>query len=272
VKDQVYELARGFSKESHGSSTYGQDQTFIKGEKSDEYVPLTFVKKNIKDIEGVRALQAKGFVYSSADYLESDEFAAWYKKQFNKKLSLKLKKGMGVLHYPEELTIYAAIESIVKVYDVLRSSKVINNGKNLPVQLGEWYAKCVFGLRQMKSSSQRGFDFYDSNNKRVEVVVNWSDRSSPKGIKVKKSLVDMSDFCIVIYMADNFMIRDILMLDSDFINRKLSGKGHTVFLKDINVANYFFSVSSKQFGSVVNKNFLMKFSSPSFAMKLEDRF
>lgn len=271
MKEKIYELATEFSAETHGSSDYGQDEVFVMGDSINRYVPLRYISKKISEIKDQDDLKERGFVYSSADFLDNDEFADWYKEQFNKKLTLKAKKGIGILHYPDELAIHSAIEKIVETYGVLRNKNVINNGKNLPVQLGEWYGKCVFGLKQVKSSSQRGFDFYSSENQRVEVVVNWNDRSSPKGVKLKKSLVDMSDYCIIIYMNTQFMIRDILLLDSDFILRKFAGKGHTVFLKDNMVSSYFFSVSDKHFNKVVNKNFLMKFSATNFAMKLDGR-
>ena len=48
----------------------------------------------------------------------------------------------------------------------------------------------------------------------------------------------------------NFKIREICILDSDFIIRKISGKGHTIFLKDVDIAQYFFSKSSKHIGKV----------------------
>ena len=56
--------------------------------------------------------------------------------------------------------------------------------------------------------------------------MHWSDASSPKGVKVKKSLVDLSDYLIVVYIANNFMIRELCFLDSSFVPRKFSGKGH----------------------------------------------
>ena len=57
----------------------------------------------------------------------------------------------------------------------MRKEQIILNGKNLPIQLGEWYAKNIFGLRQEKSSSQRGFDFYLGEN-RIEVKNNFGIR------------------------------------------------------------------------------------------------
>ncbi|EQC52235.1 hypothetical protein M901_1149, partial [Bacteriovorax sp. DB6_IX] len=38
--------------------------------------------------------------------------------------------------------IFDAIETVNNSYEVLRSQKILFNGKKLPVQLGEWYAKC----------------------------------------------------------------------------------------------------------------------------------
>ena len=78
-------------------------------------------------------------------------------------------------------------------------------------------------------------------------------------------------FCIIIYIAKNFTIRDILFLDSEFILRKFDTKGHTIFLKDQDVASYFFSRSDKHFDKVVNKMALLKFATPALAIKLEDR-
>jgi hypothetical protein len=109
------------------------------------------------------------------------------------------------------------------------------------------------------------------NGKVVEVKVHWHDSTSPKGVKIKKSLAELSDYCIIMYVAKNFTIRDILFLDSEFILRKFDTKGHTIFLKDQDVASYFFSKSDKHFDKVVNKTALLKFASPTLALKLEDR-
>ena len=127
------------------------------------------------------------------------------------------------------------IEIVNKCYEILGQQQILLNGKNLPTQLGEWYAKCIFGLKQVKSTSQRGFDFVAQDGKRVEVQVEWSDVSSPKGVKIKKTLVDLSDYCIIIYVAKNFMIREVCFLDSEYVSRKFSNKGHTLFLKDTDV-------------------------------------
>jgi hypothetical protein len=200
------------------------------------------------------------------------EFKTWFKNKFGKKLTLKASKSMGILHFPDQKRIFDAVEEVNKMFDILRKTFVIMNNKNLPVQLGEWYAKTIFGLKQAKSSSQRGFDFVNDDGKKIEVKAQWGDKSSPKGVRIKKSLLELSDICIVIYVAKNFMIRDVLYLDSDFVLRKYAGKGHAVYLKDSDVGSYFFSKSNKHLNKVVNQSALMRFSSPGFAMKLAGRF
>jgi len=49
------------------------------------------------------------------------------------------------------------------------------------------------------------------------------------------------------YVSKNFMIREMLLLDSDFVMRKFAAKGHTIFLKDSDIASYFFSRSNKHY-------------------------
>ena len=66
------------------------------------------------------------------------------------------------------------------------------------------------------------------------------------------------------------MIREICFLDSNFIMRKFSGKGHTIFLKDIDIIDYFLSKSNKHQNKVINKSALMKFATPTFAMRLSE--
>jgi enoyl-[acyl-carrier-protein] reductase (NADH) len=107
--------------------------------------------------------------------------------------------------------------------------------------------------------------------KRVEIQVEWSDASSPKGVKIKKTLVDLSDYCIIIYVAKNFMIREVCFLDSEYISRKFSNKGHTIFLKDSDVSSYFFSKSSKHFDKIINPITFLKYASPNLAMKLSEK-
>jgi hypothetical protein len=271
LKDKVYEMARKFSGSTHGSSDYDKDSLFVRGSSDREYVPYSYLQKELPEVDSINKLKGEGFVYSSYDFLEVNEFDHWYQGQFNNLLSSKVMKNIGILHLPDQKAIFDTVEVVHQTFQILKDHKVLMNGKNLPIQLGEWYSKIIFGLHQIKSSSQRGFDFKTEEGKVVEVKVHWHDSTSPKGVKIKKSLAELSDYCIIMYVAKNFTIRDVLFLDSEFILRKFDTKGHTIFLKDQDVAGYFFSKSEKHFDKVVNKTALLKFASPTLAMKLEDR-
>lgn len=271
LKEKLYEIIAKFSGSTHGSSDYDKDQIFIKGERDDEFVPFSYVTKEDPSITKISQLKSEGFVFSSIDFLELATFDHWFQKQFNKKLPVKNRKNIGVLHYPDQKSIFDTVEIVHQTFQILKDHKVLVNGKNLPIQLGEWYSKIIFGLHQIKSFSQRGFDFKTEEGKLVEVKVHWHDATSPKGVKIKKSLAELSDYCIIMYVSKNFTIRDILLLDSEFILRKFGTKGHTIFLKDQDVSSYFFSHSDKHFNKVVNKNALLKFASPSLALKIEDK-
>ncbi len=271
MKELIYKLAAEFSSTSHGSSNYDQDHVYIMGASLKEFVPFSFIQKHLPEIKTIEDLQKQGFMYSSYLYMDQLDLSPWYQAQFGKKITGPGAKEIGILYFPDNKEIFEAVQIVNTAYSMLRKCHVVMNGKNLPIQMGEWYAKTIFGLRQIKSSSQRGFDFHNNQNEKVEVQVHWNDASSPKGVKLKKSLLELSNHTIIMYISKNFMIRDVLYLDSEFIIRKFALKGHTVFLKDVDVNNYFFSKSSKHLEKVVNKNSLMKFATPAFAMSLVDR-
>lgn len=271
MKNLINGIASDFSSQSQGSSDYWKDVYFVRGENDNVFVPLEFLKKKEQSVKDVAYLQANGYVISSLSYLDLRSFDEWFKKTFNRKLSMKERKNIDIIHLPDSKKIFEAVEIVDQVYQILKDHKVLVNGKNLPVQLGEWYAKTILGLHQKKSSSQRGFDFYTGEDKKVEVKIHWQDVTSPKGVKLKKSLVEMSDYTVVMYVAKNFMVRDILLLDSDFVIRKFAGKGHTIFLKDGDIQSYFFSRSNKHYEKIANKTAMMQFSSPELAMKIDDR-
>lgn len=267
--ETIFDLIKEFDQGSHGSSNFDQDKVFVMGKSDSEFVPLRYIKKKDK-ILTTNSLHEMGFILAPYDILDKSQFKDWYEKQFLRKMSSKDVKRILIYYYPNHKSIFNALESIDKSYEILRKEHILLNSKNLPIQLGEWYAKCIFGLHQIKSSSQRGFDF-EMDGSRVEVKVHWSDRSSPKGVKIKKSLVELSDHMVLIYENHNFMIRDICVLDSDFVLRRFADKGHTIFLKDSDIQPYFFSKSTKQFDKVKSKTALMTFASPNLAMKLEGR-
>jgi hypothetical protein len=271
LENLIKEMAKEFSSGSHGNSDFWKEEVFVRGENDNEFAPLSYIQKKNDQIKTIGDLQAEGYVYSSLAFLELKDFETWYSKKFNKTLDAKSKKSIGIIHHPDSKKIFEAVEIVDQVYQILKDYKVLVNGKNLPIQLGEWYAKVILGLKQIKSSSQRGFDFHTDEGKKVEVKIHWQDQTSPKGVKLKKSLVELSDYTVIMYVAKNFMIRDILLLDSDFVTRKFGGKGHTIFLKDTDVAGYFFSKSDKHYNKIKNKSSLLKFSNSSLAMKIDER-
>ena len=263
--DEINNFVEEFSKESHGRTDYYKSELFIMGGDSN-FVPISFVKKTDHEVEVV-ALQKLGFVIESLELMDETIFKPWFEKQFSRKLTRQILKKISIAHHPNNKQIFDTLETVNRCYEILENEKIIINAKKLPVQVGEWYCKCIFGLVQKKSTSQRGFDFY-LGNKRVEVKIQWGNLTSPKGIKLRKTLVELSDYTIIMYVAKNLMIREICFLDSAYVIRKFSGKGHTLFLKDSDIQNYFFSRSTKQLCKVVNNSSLMKFSAPALAMNM----
>jgi hypothetical protein len=270
----LFKEIQDFCKLTHGSSDYDKDLFFVMGEDPREFAPvkylerkwrLKFPEKNFK-----AELQKLGLILIFYSLQECEHFKPWFEKQFSTKLDSKKIRDICILYRPKHKLIFNALQSVHQAYNTLRHEYILINSKNLPVQLGEWYAKSIFGLRQIKSTSQRGFDFYHQNS-RVEVKIHWSDVSSPKGVKIKRSMVELSDFCIILYVTLNFMIREICVLDSAFVMRKFATKGHTIFLKDQDISSYFFSKSSKQFDKVISQSSLLSFAGPQLALKLEGR-
>jgi hypothetical protein len=270
-KNEIFKEVGEFNKETHGSTTYDQDSLYLRGDNDIEFVPLSYLKKKFETIKDENDLLSLGFVSDSLELFENEKFFKWFEKQFGKKLTRAKSKTITILSEPDNKAIFEAISTVNSSYQILREMQILLNGKNLPIQLGEWYAKCIFGLHQKKSTSQRGFDFM-IDHKRVEVKVHWADTSSPKGVKLRKSLVEMSDYCIIVYIAKNFMVREVCFLDSDFVLRKFSSKGHTLFLKDADLNPYFFSKSTKHLEKVVNPSSLLKFATPTLAMKIAEFF
>jgi hypothetical protein len=261
-----------FSSTTHGSSDYDKDEYFIMSDSRQEFAPFKYLQKKLPEYKDINSLLKVGFVYDSFELSNNQAFQVWFEKQFSKKLLRRDAKKISIVYTPNNKMILDQIGLINKSYEVLAQEQILLNGKNLPTQLGEWYAKCIFGLKQVKSTSQRGFDFVmGEEGKRVEIQVEWSDASSPKGVKIKKTLVDLSDYCIIIYVAKNFMIREVCFLDSEYISRKFSNKGHTIFLKDSDVSAYFFSKSSKHFDKIINPITFLKYASPNLAMKLSEK-
>jgi hypothetical protein len=267
--DKVQGALATFNEQTHGKTDYYKDTVYVMSDENN-YAPLSFLKKKIEGFSE-DYLVKQGYIYDSLDLIGDDGFTVWYEKQFSRKLKRTVAKSVSILHLPDNKMIFDAIETVNKSYETLRNQKILFNGKKLPVQLGEWFAKCIFGLMQRKSTSQRGFDFY-IGEKRVEVKVHWGDKTSPKGVKLRKSLVELSDYVIIVYLARNLMIREVCFLDASFVMRKFAAKGHTLFLKDSDINTYFFSKSDKHKDKVINSTALMKYADPSLAMKLTEMF
>lgn len=261
-----------FSSTTHGSSDYDKDEYFIMSDSRQEFAPFKYLQKKLPEYKDIDSLLKVGFVYDSFELSNNQAFQVWFEKQFSKKLLKRDARKISIVYTPNNKLILDQIGLVNKSYEILAQEQILLNNKNLPTQLGEWYAKCIFGLKQVKSTSQRGFDFVmGEEGKRVEIQVEWSDASSPKGVKIKKTLVDLSDYCIIIYVAKNFMIREVCFLDSEYVSRKFSNKGHTIFLKDSDVSSYFFSRSSKHFDKIINPITFLKYASPNLAMKLSEK-
>lgn len=269
IETNLNALVDEFSQGAHGNTDYYKDAVFILGADKGSYAPLGFILKSFENMT-LSSLQKEGYILESLDLIEVDNFKPWFENQFSRKLSRKAQREISILHRPDNKMIFDTIETVNKCYETLRSTNILLNSEKLPTQVGEWYCKCIFGLKQKKSSSQRGFDFY-FEDKRVEVKVHWGDVSSPKGVKLRKSLVELSDYTVIIYVGQNLMIREICFLDSDFVIRKFSGKGHTLFLKDSEMLSYFFSRSDKHYRKVINKNSLLRYCNPTLAMKIAEK-
>ncbi len=268
--EKLNEEIKIFSSETHGSTDYDKEENFVIGLDPKDFAPFKYLQKKIPEIKDISFILKSGYVFDSLELSYNENFVQWYEKQFLKKLPRAHARKISLIYLPNNKLIFDQIQIVHRAYEVLSHEQILLNGKNLPTQLGEWYVKCIFGLKQVKSTSQRGFDFM-IGDKNVEVKVEWSDVSSPKGVKLKKSLVDLSDYCIIIYIAKNFMIREVCFLDSEYVSRKFSSKGHTIFLKDSDVSSYFFSKSNKHFDKVNNPVTFLKYASPVLAMKLMEK-
>jgi|GEM_PF-426746 len=266
----LFQEIKKFSQESHRTGNYYQETVFVQGDHEGWFAPFSYLKKNISEASSLKVLQQSGFVINSLDLTEEEEFCQWYEFQFGNKIKISHKKNVFILSASEDHLILKAIRDVHVLFDLLKKQNILLNSKNLPTQLGEWYAKKIFGLTQRKSLSQRGFDFF-LEEKRVEIKVTWGEMTSPKGIKLKKTLLQLSDFTILLFLANDFFIRELCFLDSEFLLRKFDTKGHTLFLKDRDIAPYFLSRSSFNQERVVDYNSLLKFSRPLLALKLSER-
>ena len=162
----IYSLIKEFCSETHGSSDYDKEEIYVRGETDKQFAPLKFLVKKNEDLKDIDNLLSLGFVYSSHDFVENSNFKSWFQNQFSKKLSVKRAKEAHVVYKPDVGKVFGILEQMNQSYEQLKAENVLLNGKSFPVQVGEWLAKSIFGLKQVKSSSQRGFDFL-MNGKRA---------------------------------------------------------------------------------------------------------
>ena len=168
MKEKLKKYIQDYNTKKHGSSDHFKQNQFIVDEQ--KFAPLdVFLKNESLTLDEVLNL---GYAHSSIEVFPNEPFEKWYKDQYSKEISPSLRKKIAVYYLPKQLEIFNAVEKISECYKVFREHDVLINRKKLPVQLGEWYAKIIFGLEQNKSTSQRGFDFY-LDGKRIEVQVSW---------------------------------------------------------------------------------------------------
>ena len=135
INNQVKE----FSSKTHGNSESYKEKVFVKGDCG--YIPLKTLIKKVENLEDARGLQKIGFIFESYEFHPSEEFSQWFQETFSRKLTRSQEKGISILFIPDNSSILDSIEQASRSYEILRNKNILINGKNLPVQLGEWYAK-----------------------------------------------------------------------------------------------------------------------------------
>jgi hypothetical protein len=128
-KEKVFELAREFSGQTHGATDYDKDMIFVMGANDQEFVPWSFVQKNDASFDSISLLKSEGFVYSGYEFLELASFDQLYQKQFQKKLSGKSVKSLGILHMPDQKAIFDTVEVVYQTHKILKDHKVLVNGQ-----------------------------------------------------------------------------------------------------------------------------------------------
>ncbi|MEX0799549.1 MAG: hypothetical protein WD025_08890, partial [Bacteriovoracaceae bacterium] len=125
MENSIYEAAKEFSSQSHGSTDLFKERLFVRGANDEEFVPLVHLIKKIDGVNSKQDLFAMGFVCSSLDFLDLKSFDVWWQKQFNKKLLQRDKKDISVIHLPDTKKIFDAVEIVNQVYQILKDHKVL---------------------------------------------------------------------------------------------------------------------------------------------------
>ena len=207
-----------------------------------------------------------GYVCESHCLERFTDFQNWFEERYQCPV-----KGVYLLTIPQDTKVHNAAAMLMKAHQMLMGDCIVFNTKDIPVQIAEWYAKSIFGLVQCSSHCQRGFRFY-RRDIAVEVKVAWGEETSVRGVKIEKRALARSEYCIIIYLADSFMIQDICIMDAKFILKKWENKGEFVFLREEQISKYFFSRSSLHKKAVQNVSRLLQFSTPTFAKRMAEVF
>ncbi len=266
----ILSLIQEFNQKVHDGAKHGEDDLFVQGEMEDAYAPMTYLKKKCPLLKTEKDLLKIGFFFGPNEVGQNSTFAHWYEKRFQKLLPSSIQKKMQFLFPIQQEEMQRPLQLINEQYEWLKKNRILINSKDLPTQLGEWFAKSIFGLRHCKSMSQRGFDF-ELDGKKVEVFVHWKlsnqAKSSLKGMKIKKTDLNLYDFCILIYLTPDLLIKDLCFLDSSYIQRKFSTKGHSLFIQEEDIRMYFFGKSPKHYDKILNEKTLLTFASSHFLSK-----
>ena len=204
-----------------------------------------------------------GYVCESHSLERFGDFKAWFEERYHRPM-----EGVSLLTIPDDSMVHRATELLMQAHEMLLDGSIVHSKKDIPLQIGEWYAKSIFGLTQCQSYCERGFKFY-RRNFIVEVKVVWGE-IPVRGVKVEKRRVEKSKYCLIVYLADNLKIQDICILDSSFVMKKWSNKGEFFFLRDEQISQYFFSRSTLHKNAIQNVSRLLKFSAPDFAERIEE--
>ena len=113
------------------------------------------------ELTGLNDVLRYGFVCESLELIEREEFHNWFEKTavLSKIKTYSSSQNTNCFQYlriPKSSMLSKRFIEDMKYLKIMLSFSM---AKISLVQLGEWYAKCIFGLRQTKSTSQRGFDF-----------------------------------------------------------------------------------------------------------------
>lgn len=123
---------------------------------------------------------------------------------------------------PEELKI------ISNAMQRLKDKKIIRT-KNLVGDLGEYYCRELFGLTLHENVVEKGFDAFDSSNKKVEIKT----RRTPKGIYKVIFRGFEFDYCLFVELNENYEPNIIMKIEVNELKKYLDKKGDRLSVNTI---------------------------------------